>query len=77
MNKKTIGILAAVIILVCAAVFGGIYFTRNIGKSDKVISGENAEKQLSKMVDRIDPLTGTPVKSVSYTHLTLPTSVFV
>ncbi|MCI9489424.1 VWA domain-containing protein [Lachnospiraceae bacterium 48-42] len=63
MNKKTIGILAAVIILVCAAVFGGIYFTRNIGKSDKVISGENAEKQLSKMVDRIDPLTGTPVKS--------------
>ncbi len=63
MNKKTLGILAAVIILVCAAVFGGIYFTRNIGKSDKVISGENAEKQLSKMVDRIDPLTGTPVKS--------------
>lgn len=63
MNKKTIGILAAVIILVCGAVFGGIYVTRNIGKSDKAISGENAEKRLAKMVDRIDPLTGTPVKS--------------
>lgn len=63
MNKKTIGILAAVIILVCAAVFGGIYVTRNIGKSDKAISGENAEKRLAKMVDRIEPLNGTPVKS--------------
>lgn len=63
MNKKTLGILACVIIIVCAAVFGGIYATRNIGKSDKVISGENAEKRLAKMVDKIDPRTGTPVKS--------------
>ena len=44
MNKKTIGILACVIVLVCAAVFGGIYATRNIGKSEKVISEESAEK---------------------------------
>ena len=32
MNKKAIGILACVIVIVCAAVFGGIYVTRNIGK---------------------------------------------
>ena len=63
MNKKTIGILAGIIIIVCAAVFGGIYATRNIGKSDRVISEENAEKRLTKMVDRINPRTGTPIKS--------------
>lgn len=63
MNKKTIGILACVIVLVCAAVFGGIYATRNIGKSEKVISEESAEKRLSRMVDKINPDTGVPVKS--------------
>lgn len=63
MNKKAIGILACVIVLVCAAVFGGIYVTRNIGKSEKVISEESAEKRLAKMVDKINPETGTPVKS--------------
>ena len=36
MNKKSIGILAAVVVIVCAAVFGGIYATRNIGKSEKI-----------------------------------------
>ena len=63
MNKKAIGILACVIVIVCAAVFGGIYVTRNIGKSEKVISEESAEKRLAKMVDKINPETGTPVKS--------------
>ncbi|MCI8640113.1 MAG: solute-binding protein [Coprococcus sp.] len=63
MNKKVIGILSAVIVLVCAAVFAGIYLTRNIGKSEKVISQESATKQLEKMVDRIDPNIGTPMKS--------------
>ena len=36
MNKKIAGIMVVVVILVCAAVFGGIYVTRNIGKSEKV-----------------------------------------
>lgn len=63
MNKKSIGILAAVIIIVCAAVFGGIYITRNLGKSEKVISEESAVKRLDKMVETINPKTGTPVKS--------------
>ena len=62
MNKKTIGILIGIIVIVCAAVFGGIYATRNIGKSDRVLSEENAEKRLDNMVDVINPETGTPVK---------------
>ena len=54
MNKKSIGILAGVVVLVCVAVFGGIYATRNLGKSEKVISKENAAKRLEKMVNEID-----------------------
>lgn len=63
MNKKIFGILMVVMILVCAAVFGGIYMTRHIGKSEKVVSKESAEKHLAKMVDKINPQTGTPAKS--------------
>lgn len=63
MNKKIFGILMVVMILVCAAVFGGIYMTRHIGKSEKVVSKESAEKRLAKMVDKINPQTGTPAKS--------------
>ena len=63
MNKKSIGILAGVVVLVCVAVFGGIYATRNIGKSEKKISQESAQKRLEKMVDRIEPRTAQPVKS--------------
>lgn len=63
MNKKNIGILAVVIMIVCAAVFGGIYLTRNIGKSEKIISEESAENRLEKMVKKINPQTGSPVKS--------------
>ena len=31
MGKNKIGIMAAVIVIVCAVVFGGIYLTRNLG----------------------------------------------
>ena len=62
-NKKSIGILIGVIIIVCAAVFGGIYVTRNLGKSEKIISKESAEKRLEKMVAQIAPKEGKPVKS--------------
>ena len=63
MNKKNLGILIGIIIVVCVAVFGGIYATRNIGKSEKVISEESAVNRLNKMVGNINPKTGTPVKS--------------
>lgn len=63
MEKKKIGILAVIVVVVCAVVFGGIYLTRNIGKSDKVISEESAQNKLSKMVNKISPDTAQPVKS--------------
>lgn len=62
MGKK-IGIVAASVVIMCVLVFGGIYLTRNIGKSEKTISKENAQERLEKMVDRIDPRTAEPVKS--------------
>lgn len=62
MGKK-VGIVAVSVIVMCVLVFGGIYLTRNIGKSEKTISKENAEERLQKMVDRIDPRTAEPVKS--------------
>ena len=63
MGKNKIGIMAAVIVIVCAVVFGGIYLTRNLGKSDKVISQESALSSLEKMVNKISPDTAAPVKS--------------
>ena len=63
MNKKSIGILAIVLAVVCVAVYGGIYATRNFGKSDKVVSQESANSKLEKMVKKIDPKTAQPVKS--------------
>lgn len=63
MDKKKIGILAACAAAVCIIVFGGIYLTRNIGKSDKVISEEKASSKLTKLVNNISPSTAEPVKS--------------
>lgn len=63
MDKKKIGILAVSVIAVCVIVFGGIYLTRNLGKSDKVISEEKASSKLTKLVNNINPSTADPVKS--------------
>ena len=63
MNKKIFAIFAVIAVVVCAAVFGGIYVTRNIGKSEKAVSEENAVARLGKMVSKIAPEKGTPKKS--------------
>ena len=63
MNKKSFAIFAVIAVVVCAAVFGGIYVTRNIGKSEKAVSEENAVARLGKMVSKIAPEKGTPKKS--------------
>ncbi len=60
-NKN--GIIIAIFAVVAVLVFGGIYLTRNFGKSDKAISKEQAQKSLEKMVKSIEPKTGTPTKS--------------
>lgn len=58
-NFTLIGIFA----IICAIVFGGIFLTRNVGKSEKKISKESAVTQLAKMVKKIDPSESEPVKS--------------
>lgn len=63
MNKHKIGILVVAVVIVCVAVFGGIYLTRNIGKSEKSISEESAKSRLSKMVKTISPGTAKTIKS--------------
>ena len=47
-------------IIAAVIVFGGLAVTRNIGKSDREISTETAEKKLDKMVSKIRPYEGTP-----------------
>ena len=61
MKKK--GLLIVIIVLVVGLVFGGLYVTRNLGKSNKSVSGEDAMRRLNKYVDKIEPGTGTPKKS--------------
>ena len=53
-KNKGIVIIAAVGILVFAAVLGGLFLTRNIGKSSSAISQESADKKLEKMVKKIE-----------------------
>lgn len=62
-NKKSIFAIILIMVTVIIAVFGGIYLTRNAKKSEKAISKESAEKQLEKLVKRIDPKTGNPTPS--------------
>ena len=62
-NAKKYGIIAIIFVVVAVCVFGGIYLTRNVGKSEKTVSKEQAEHNLEKMVKRIDPMMGKPVKS--------------
>ena len=64
---KTLIAVGAFIVLF-AIVFGIIFASRNAGKSDRVVSYEDTEKQLTRMYNSIDPIMGTPTKGmVSYT----------
>lgn len=62
-NTKKYGTIVVIFGVVALLVFGGIYLTRNVGKSEKKVSKEQAEHKLEKMVKKIDPLKGIPVKS--------------
>lgn len=63
MDKKTIGIIAGLLAIVCIGTFGGIAATRNIGKSDAVVSKEEASDKLSSLLKKIDYETGTEYMS--------------
>lgn len=61
MKKK--GLLVVIILLVVGLVFGGLYLTRNLGKSSRSVSSEDAMRKLNKYVDKIDPAEGVPTRS--------------
>ncbi len=61
-GKKN-GLIIGIFAIVAVLVFGGIYITRNIGKSQKTISSEDAKKTIIKMARKVEPKKGKPVKS--------------
>ena len=69
MEKRRIGIgLVVGLVVVFGLVFGILFLTRNTGKTEKVISEEEAQTSLQEMVAFIAPTTADPIKaSVEYT----------
>ncbi len=61
-NKRTFGTIGILAVVVLVAIFGGLFLSRNIGKSSKAISREAAVKSLERMIDEIEPVSGTPTK---------------
>ena len=70
MQGKRIGIGFVVgIVAIAAIVFGVLHFTRNSGKTERVIDAEEAQTTLEELVSNISPTTATPHKSsVEYTE---------
>ena len=62
MNQR-IKIVGLMFVAVLVLSLGGIYLTRNLGKSHRTISKENAETELNKMVKGIYVNKGNPQKS--------------
>lgn len=62
-NSKAIIAVIAGIAVVSVVVFGAFILARNVFVPEKVRTVEDATTSLSRMVDRIDPSAGTPVKS--------------
>ena len=60
--KKNLIKVIGVLLIVCV-VFGGLFLTRNLGKSKKAVSQDTAMKQLDKMVADIAPTSSTPTKA--------------
>ena len=63
-KKNNIGTLLLLGIVVLAAIFGGLFVSRNLKKSTKTVSRESALNSLERMVERIEPATGTPQKGM-------------
>jgi Ca-activated chloride channel family protein len=56
------------LVVISALVFGILFATRNVGKSERTISTESAQQRLTHMMREIEPATADPVKSsVEYT----------
>ncbi len=55
-------VMVLVGIVALAFIFGGLFASRNLKKTDKAITKENAAETLEKYVKHIEPAEGTPVK---------------
>lgn len=62
MQKRNYGVIAGIFGALCVVVFLGIFLTRNVGKSDRVISTESAVDKLNKMYEDVEPMEATPVR---------------
>lgn len=61
-NGSKLLVIAIVGVFALAFIFGGLFLSRNLKKTEKAITKENAEATLEKYVKRIEPLEGTPVR---------------
>lgn len=63
MRKNPIATLAVISVAMFVVVSSGIVLTRNVGKSQKVVSTESAQSSIERFVKKIDPKQAAPVKS--------------
>ena len=61
--KKNWKVIAAVFAILCVVVFGGIYATRNVGKTEREVDTESATAKLEKMYNKVKPDEAKPRKS--------------
>ena len=62
-TSKNIGFLAGVGVLMVALIGGGIVLTKNIGKSNREVTRENAITQLDKRLKKIQVFETQPRKA--------------
>ena len=55
-NSRNIIVLTVIAFFVTVIIVGGIFVTRNIGKTDDQIQEEDALSQLQKQIEKIDPV---------------------
>lgn len=62
-NKKNYGLLAGIIAVMAIIVFGGLFLTRNVGKTERVVSAESAGDKLDSYYKVVNPKEAEPVRA--------------
>lgn len=66
---KKIGALLGIIIVVVLVAIGGIYITRNIGKSEDQVNKETATMKMERLYKKINPKTVEPeMESLNFSY---------
>ena len=65
MGKKgsKVGIVIGGLILLVIVVFGGLFLTQNLGKTDSQVNAEQSSATIEQMAKKVNPKTGNPKKS--------------